>query len=68
MPCKLYFSTVIKEIYASQVWWCTPVILALGRLRQEDCKFEASLDYGMRLCLKKKKSRFKVSALKGTRN
>jgi hypothetical protein len=26
-------------------WWYKPVIPALGRLRQEDCKFEASLDY-----------------------
>ena len=27
----------------SQVWWCTPVIPVLGRLRQEDCRFKASL-------------------------
>jgi hypothetical protein len=37
------------------VWWCTPVIPALVRLRLEDCKFEASLDYKVRLCFKKKK-------------
>jgi hypothetical protein len=24
-------------------WWCTPVILALQRLRQEDLEFQASL-------------------------
>jgi hypothetical protein len=31
------------------VWWCTPMILVLGRLRQEDCKFEISLGYIERL-------------------
>jgi hypothetical protein len=25
------------------MWWFTPVILALGRLKQEDLEFEASL-------------------------
>ena len=30
----------------SQVWWLTPLIPALKRLRQEDCyEFEASLGY-----------------------
>jgi hypothetical protein len=29
----------------SWVWWFTPVILALGRLRQETHEFEASLGY-----------------------
>jgi hypothetical protein len=28
-----------------QVWWCTPVIPACRRQRQEDCKFETSLGY-----------------------
>jgi hypothetical protein len=37
-----------------QVWFM-PVILALGRLRQEDNKFEAFLGYLMRPRLKKKK-------------
>ena len=52
----------------SQVWWHTPVISVLGRLRQEDrCKFEtslgyksepkASLSYIARPCLKKKKKK-----------
>jgi hypothetical protein len=27
------------------VWWYTPVISTLGRLRQENCEFKASLDY-----------------------
>lgn len=29
--------------YASQVWLCTPVIPALGRLRHKDWEFEANL-------------------------
>ena len=30
----------------SWAWWCTPVITALGRLRQEDqCEFETSLGH-----------------------
>jgi hypothetical protein len=32
------------------------VILALGRLRRENCDFEDSLDYLARPCLKKKKT------------
>jgi hypothetical protein len=39
----------ILTINISQVswawWWCTTIILALERLRQEDGKFEASLGY-----------------------
>lgn len=36
-----------QEIF-SPVWWHTPVILALGRLRQEGHVFQASLDYRVR--------------------
>jgi hypothetical protein len=35
--------------------WCMPVILALGRLRQEDQEFKASLSYIVRLYLNKKR-------------
>ena len=31
------------------------IILVLGRLRQEDCEFEASLNYRAKSCLRKTK-------------
>jgi hypothetical protein len=37
------------------VWWHTPVISTLGRLRQDDLEFEANMDYKMALSLKEKK-------------
>jgi hypothetical protein len=30
-----------KKRISSEVWWNTPVVPALGRLRQEDHEFEA---------------------------
>jgi hypothetical protein len=36
-----------------QVWWHTPVIPALRRLRQEDCKFKVCLGFIVRPHLKK---------------
>lgn len=56
------FSTLIttwKLIYNTglfcQAWWCTPVIPALWRLRQENHhKLKASLGYILRVCLKDK--------------
>jgi hypothetical protein len=33
---------------SNQVWWRTPVILALGRLRQEDHEFKTNLSYMVR--------------------
>jgi hypothetical protein len=39
-----------------QIWLFTPVISALGRLRQENNESEASMSYIV-LCLKKQKKR-----------
>lgn len=39
--------------YLIQVWWCMPVILALGRLIHEDLTFKARLGYIARLHWKK---------------
>jgi hypothetical protein len=36
----------------SWVWCKMPIILALRRLKQEDCKFDTSLGYRERPCLK----------------
>jgi hypothetical protein len=33
-------------------WWCSPVIPKLGKLRQEDLEFKASLNYILRSCLR----------------
>jgi hypothetical protein len=37
------------EISQNLVWWTTPTIAALGRLRQQDFEFKASLVYTVRL-------------------
>jgi hypothetical protein len=44
-----------KERVESQGWYHMPAIPALGRLRQEDPKFDASLGYTAKLCFKKKR-------------
>jgi hypothetical protein len=41
------------KCHLSQVWWCTPVILALRRLKQKDLESQATLDYVARPSLKK---------------
>jgi hypothetical protein len=41
------------------VWWHTPAVLALGRLRQEGREFEASLGYTMGDSVSKKQSKAK---------
>jgi hypothetical protein len=42
-----------KESF-NQVWWSTPVIPALRRLRQNYYKLQANLGYIVRICLKTK--------------
>jgi hypothetical protein len=39
-----YLSPCIK-INSSQVWWPTPIILALGRQGQKDLEFKVTLGY-----------------------
>jgi hypothetical protein len=43
-PGAALFSPPQKR-YDSQTWWYMPIIPAFRRLREEDCKFKASLDY-----------------------
>lgn len=39
---------LIQKLILSRVWWSTPVMLALGRLRREGfCEFQASLGYAV---------------------
>jgi hypothetical protein len=47
----------LLEITYFQGWWLMPVIPVLGKLRQADSKFEASLGYKVRPCLKIKQKK-----------
>jgi hypothetical protein len=44
---ETYITLTIIKI-DSWVWWCISVVPVLGRLRQEDHKFKASLGYKLR--------------------
>jgi hypothetical protein len=39
------------------MWWSMTVISAMARLKQEDCEYEASVDYIVRLHHKTKQSK-----------
>jgi hypothetical protein len=43
----------ILKLQLCHVWWYMSAIPAIGRLRQKDHKFEASLDYIVRPCHRK---------------
>jgi hypothetical protein len=42
---------------AGHLWWHRLVHPALRRLKEEDCEFQASLSYIVRLCLENKKQK-----------
>jgi hypothetical protein len=42
---NVYYFIDFKQSIGSWVWWCTPVIPALGRWRHEAPKFKGSLSY-----------------------
>jgi hypothetical protein len=44
-----------SKIFFCLAWWYISVILALGRMRQENGEFKDSLGYITRPCLKKQK-------------
>jgi hypothetical protein len=50
---KENWRTYIKISPLSWAWQFMPLIPALGRLRQENGEFKASLSYKVRPCLKK---------------
>jgi hypothetical protein len=56
---KLNAKANIRILLSCQVWWCMPIIPAFRRWRQEKPKFQASLGYIFRDCLKKKKKKKK---------
>lgn len=45
---------MFMDLSCNWAWWSSPIILLLGKLRQEDHKFEGSLGYIVRLSKKKK--------------
>jgi hypothetical protein len=40
-------------VFSAQAWGCMSIIPALGKLRQEELRFQSSLGYILRSCVKK---------------
>jgi hypothetical protein len=51
--------SLVKKSRMGWMWWCMPIIQALGRLRQEDCKLEGSMNNIIRSSLEKKRKKQK---------
>jgi hypothetical protein len=59
-----FVSKVQRNTYTGiHAWWYSPVISALGRLRQENSKFQVSLGYMERPCLKSNKNNKKLDSV-----
>jgi hypothetical protein len=57
--CQSFPPFIVKnQVLLSKVWWYTPTIPALKRLRQEDYKFEVNLSYGVIPHLKTRNKKF----------
>jgi hypothetical protein len=51
---KVTFNQLLRIYWSpGQLWWHRPIIAVRRRLRQEEFKFQASMGYTKRPCLKK---------------
>jgi hypothetical protein len=50
--CKAGKYQYSEKIIFNYAWWCTHIIPAFRRLKQEDLEFEANLSYIVRHCLR----------------
>jgi hypothetical protein len=56
---QLEVSVTNSKDEQNRAWMCSPAIPVLERLRGEDCRFEASLEYMVRPHLKKQTKKWK---------